>query len=176
MHGSSGDTKSDESLLHDFNLLLSHIFSGGTMAEWEGRSPEAIKIIHYNAIKLYNSGNYDDAHILFHELVRLNHSNYEFMFSLAACLQKKKRYANAANVYLSSIMLNEGDTNLEPSFRIAECLIASNSHLDEAERYLEHVIKHCPDEGELSEFGPIAKAKLKLLKKKGAQKEKNKQN
>ncbi|WP_092483643.1 tetratricopeptide repeat protein [Candidatus Ichthyocystis hellenicum] len=177
------DSEDAERKFSDFDLFMSHLFNGGTMAEWEGRSPKLVEVFHYAAVKLYNAGRYDEAHKVFHELVRLNHLNPEHMFGLAACLQKKKRYINAANVYLSSILLNPGVSNVESAFHIAECLIIADKSLDQAEQYLKHVIKSCSGVDDLKDLKSVAEAKLDLLKRKrsskeksGRQKEKNKES
>ncbi|CUT17080.1 MULTISPECIES: tetratricopeptide repeat protein [Candidatus Ichthyocystis] len=177
------DGENAESEFSDGDLFMSHLFNGGTLAEWEGRSPKLVEMFHYAAVKLYNSGRYDEAHKVFHELVRLNHLNPEYMFGLAACLQKKKKYINAANIYLSSILLDPGVSNIESSFRIAECLIVADKSLDQAEQYLEHVIKSCSGMDDLKNFKSVAEAKLDLLRrnrsskeKSGGQEEKNKES
>lgn len=147
-------------------VFLSHMLSGGTVAELEGRSPDSVEAMYYVAAQLYNSKQYKEAHPIFHEVVRLNHLEPRYLFSLGACLHKMGLYINAANVYFSSILLKPGELNIEAHYYMAECLISANQSHDQAEECLQHVVDKCPTEGPLSQFRSIAEAKLALLRKK----------
>ncbi|WP_092485970.1 tetratricopeptide repeat protein [Candidatus Ichthyocystis hellenicum] len=156
----SGDVPEDDGM-----AFLNHIFSGGTVSSFEGRSKESLDVMYFLAIRLYNSGKYSKAHPLFHELVRLNHTEQKYTFGLAACLHKMGHYINAANVYLSALLLNLDADNVEIYFHMAQCLISANQSLDQAKEYLCYVVEKCPCDGELGKLRSVAEAQLKLLNK-----------
>lgn len=159
-------TKKNQNVTDQFSDFLSHVFSGGTLGQANGCSEDELNEMNQIAVGLYNSGRYQEAHAVFHELVRLNHLSHAYMFGLASCLHKMGRYVNAANVYLSSILLNIKEDNLETYFHMAQCLISANQSLDQAVSYLKHFLDRS-EKTSFKEFRQIATAQLAFLKARG---------
>ncbi|WP_092411364.1 tetratricopeptide repeat protein [Candidatus Ichthyocystis sparus] len=153
----------------DVMSLINHIFGGGTVSSFEGRSKESLDAMHFVALKMYNSGRYSEAHPIFHELVRLKHTEQEYMFGLAACLHKMGHYINAANVYLSALLLDLDADNFEIYFHMAQCLISAGKSLEQAKEYLEYVVDRAPQDGELGKLRSVAEAQLKLFNRNNKQ-------
>lgn len=84
-------------------------------------TPELIDAIYGHAYRIYNSGNYHEAGVLFAFLTLLDMSNPKYYFGSAACCHKEGNYADAIEYYLASYFLDL--TNPIPFYHLYDCWI-----------------------------------------------------
>lgn len=87
-------------------------------------SNEDLRILYSLAYSLYQSGDYDQAKMIFHHLVISKPLKQKYWLGLGACLQIEKSYAKALKAWGMSSILN-GDDPI-PHFHAAECSFALN--------------------------------------------------
>lgn len=90
-------------------------------AEALGITPEVMSAIYNHAYRLYNSGNYHVAGVLFAFLVNLNSSDPKYLFGMAAADHMEKKYAEAIETYWACFALNM--SNPIPLYHICDCCL-----------------------------------------------------
>jgi len=87
-------------------------------------SNEDLRILYSLAYSLYQSGDYGQAKLIFHQLVVSKPLKQKYWLGLGACLQLEKSYTEALKAWgMASILDGEDPT---PHFHAAECSFALN--------------------------------------------------
>lgn len=118
---------------------------------------EVLDFTYDEAYRMYRGGHYERAQQYFDLLNVLDHKEKNYILGFAACLQMRKRYKNAADMY--DILANIIPTSPLPHFYKYECYMQLNQQ-EQARESLEKVIELA---GSSPEFRQMAdKAKMML--------------
>lgn len=86
-----------------------------------GITPDMLTGLYASGYRLYNSGNYNDASIIFSILGLMDSKNSDYIFSLGACHHQLKEFKDALNYYMAAFYMDT--RNPLPFFHIADCYI-----------------------------------------------------
>ncbi len=99
--------------------LRSVVVEGKPVVGLGGLSPELMENIYAHAYRLYNSGNYHEAGIVFALLVTLDMNNPKYYLGLAASFHREQAYLDAVECYLAVYCMDM--TNPIPFYHLYDC-------------------------------------------------------
>lgn len=115
-HGSEKDRKECAS------LIINSLAEGRLPSSKElGFTPQMLSDLYAFSYRIFNTGKYEEASVLFALLGLVDPENPDYIFALGACNQKLKRYSQALNNYMAAFYLNP--KNPLPFFHIADCYL-----------------------------------------------------
>jgi type III secretion system low calcium response chaperone LcrH/SycD len=82
-------------------------------------TPEILEQVYAHAYRLYNSGNYQDASVLFAFLISINSSNPKYYMGIASSFHRMRNYENAVECYIAAYHLD--GTNPIPFYHLYDC-------------------------------------------------------
>ena len=116
-----GETQSVE-MKDSLKGLLSNIFEKGMLPkDAMGMSSNMVEGIYSHAYRLYNTGKYKEASILFRLLILLDPTSPKYPLGLAACFHMVKEYINAASTYMLVSMVDP--VSPIPYYHASDCYI-----------------------------------------------------
>ncbi|MFA6914782.1 MAG: SycD/LcrH family type III secretion system chaperone [Parachlamydiales bacterium] len=118
---------------------------------------EVLDFTYDEAYRMYRNGHFEKAQQYFELLNLLDSKDKNFILGLAACLQMRKLYKNAADVY--DVLANTIPTSPLPHFYKYECFMQMNQY-DEAKASLEKVIELAGTSPEFIQMSDKAKMML----------------
>ena len=96
-------------------------------------SNEDLRVLYSLAYGLYQSGDYSEAKVIFHQLILSESLDQKYWLGFGACLQLEKKYDEALRAWGMASILDGDDPT--PHFHAAECSFALND-LDQAGKAL----------------------------------------
>jgi len=107
-------------------------------------TPESLEGIYFFAFRFYQQGHYRQAESTFRMLSRLNAFEPKYWIGLGAALQMQNKYSKAIETYCAARLLDDKNSNPEPSLQSAICYFAQDQRkeglraLDVAEQSAKH--------------------------------------
>jgi len=89
-------------------------------------SNEDLSVLYSLAFNLYQNGDYDQAKMIFHQLVLSKPLKQRYWLGLGACLQLEKQFEEALKAWGMASILDGHDPT--PHFHAAECNFALNDY------------------------------------------------
>ena len=109
------------------NLMEQAMKKGIVPKDLLGFSDQMVEGIYGQAYRLYNSGNYKDAILVFQLLVMINSMEAKYCLGLAACYHMQKDYKTASDLYMMCSVL---DTQSPiPSYHASDCYLKMHDSL-----------------------------------------------
>lgn len=117
---------SSEEQKEEYKNVIKQIFHKDIpIAEALKIKPEVFEAMYAHAYRLYNSGNYQSACLLFAYLVTLDPGVAKYHMGQAASHHMLKEYGPAVDSYMTAFFIDM--TNPLPFFHVADCLLKEKS-------------------------------------------------
>lgn len=104
--------------------IMLQLFDGKPLSKALGMTPEMLEYLYSYGYRLYNSGNYKNAAIIFAFLTTIFPDKSKYYLALAASLHMQSKFQEAVNMYMEAFYLDMKDPL--PFYHISDCYIKMN--------------------------------------------------
>jgi type III secretion system low calcium response chaperone LcrH/SycD len=139
-------------------MVTEMLVNGKFAKEAAGVSPECLEFIYGGTLRLYNSGQYPKAELMFQFLSLLDPSSFRFRMGIAACRHMQKKYGPALDAYGVCIPLDPKSPL--PYYHAADCYI----HMDALPMALRALELTITTAGEDPQYKKIAERSLAMMR------------